>query len=108
MILFIWSWVISSRAKYCSGKLRWLEFVRARKEEWDDFRKDVELVGKHYNESVEKAKQLTTENNALKEKLRVAVEKLTSAEQRVAADLQQTSQVIQKLRTDISRVLQAK
>jgi regulator of replication initiation timing len=84
------------------------EFVRVRKEEWDDFRKDVELVVKHYNESVEKAKQLMTENNALKEKLRVAVEKLTSAEQRAAADLQQTSQTIQKLRADISRVLQTK
>ena len=84
------------------------EFVRVRKEEWDDFRKDVELVVKHYNESVEKAKQLLNENNSLKERLRQTTERLTAAEQKAAADLQQTSQSIQKLRADISKVLQSK
>ena len=108
MILFIWSWVISSRVKVLLRTIALAEFVRVRKEEWDDFRKDVELVVKHSSESGEKAKQLITENNALKEKLRVAVEKLTSAEQRATVDLQQTSQSIQKLRAEISRVLQTK
>ena len=108
MIIFIWGWVISSRVKVLLRTIALAEFIRVRKEEWDDFRKDVELVVKHYNESGDKAKQLITENNALKEKLRVAVEKLTSAEQRATVDLQQTSQSIQKLRAEISRVLQIK
>lgn len=82
------------------------EFIRVRKDEWDDLRKDIELTIKHYMESIEKNKELTNENIALREKLKTATEKLTTAEQKATADLQQTSQAIQKLRAEISRALQ--
>jgi len=82
------------------------EFVRVRKDEWDGLRKDVELFIQHYETSLQKIKDLTKENSDLKEQFRSAVQKLTMVEQKAAADIQQTSQILQKMRANISHALQ--
>jgi methyl-accepting chemotaxis protein len=76
-----------------------------RKDEWDDLREDFEVFIKNYNESIEKVKELTKENNNLREKLRIATERMATTERQSTNDLQQTSQTIQKLRAEISRTL---
>ena len=82
------------------------EFVRIRKDEWDGLRKDIELFVQRYEVSAQKVKELTRDNSDLKEQLRSAMQKLATAEEKVAGDLQQTSLALQKMRTSISRVLQ--
>ena len=81
------------------------DIIKVRKDEWDDLRKDFEVFIKNYNESIEKVKELTKENNNLREKLRIATERMAITERQSTNDLQQTSQAIQKLRAEISRTL---
>ena len=82
------------------------EVIRIRKDEWEDLRKDLETFIKDYNDATEQAKKLAKENITLRQELEAARERLATADRKVAADLQQTSQAIQKLRADISRAIQ--
>lgn len=82
------------------------EFVRVRKDEWEGLRKDIEVFVQNFETSTQKLRDLTKENNSLKEQLQSATQRLAIAEQKATADLQQTSQAIQKMRSNISRVLQ--
>ena len=82
------------------------EFIRVKRDEWEGFRKDLEQFIQRYQTSVEKIKTLSRENVALKEKLQEATGKLTATEQKVATELQQTSLVLQKMRANISRILE--
>ena len=81
------------------------DIIKVRKEEWDDLRNDFEVFIKNYNESIEKVKELTNENSNLREKLRIATERMAITERQSTNDLQQTSQAIRKLRDEISRTL---
>jgi len=60
----------------------------------------------NFETSSQKLKDLMKENNGLKEQLQSAMQRLAMTEQKATADLQQTSQVIQKMRSNMSRVLQ--
>jgi len=82
------------------------EFVRVRKDEWEGLRKDIEVFVHNFETSTQKLRDLMKENNSLKEQLQSAMQRLAITEQKATADLQQTSQVIQKMRSNISRVLQ--
>ncbi len=68
------------------------EIVRVRKDEWEAFRRELELL-------VQRHEELLRENVGLKEKLRAASERLTLTDQKAAAELE-------KIRANISRVLQ--
>ena len=82
------------------------EFVRVRKDEWEGLRKDIEGFVQNFETSTQKLRDLMKENSSLKEQLQSATQRLAITEQKATADLQQTSQVIQKMRSNISRVLQ--
>ena len=82
------------------------EFVRVRKDEWEGLRRDIEMFVQNFEASRQKLRDLMKENNSLKEQLQSAMQRLAITEQKATADLQQTSQVIQKMRSNISRVLQ--
>jgi len=60
----------------------------------------------NFEASRQKLRDLMKENNSLKEQLQSATQRLATTEQKATADLQQTSQAIQKMRSNISRVLQ--
>ena len=82
------------------------EFVRVRKDEWDALRKDVETFIQHYEASSKKGKDLMKENTSLKEQLRATTEKLTTADQKAAAELQQTTAVLQRMRANMSHIVE--
>jgi len=82
------------------------EFVRVRKDEWEGLRKEIEVFVHNFETSTQKLRDLMKENNSLKEQLQSAMQRLAITEQKATADLQQTSQVIQKMRSNMSRVLQ--
>jgi len=82
------------------------EFVRVRKDEWEGLRKDIEGFVQNFETSTQKLRDLMKENSSLKEQLQSAMQRLAITEQKATADLHQTSQVIQKMRSNISRVLQ--
>jgi len=82
------------------------EFVRVRKDEWEGLRRDIEMFVQNFEASRQKLRDLMKENNSLKEQLQSATQRLATTEQKATADLQQTSQAIQKMRSNISRVLQ--
>ena len=82
------------------------EFIKVPKEEWEQHRKDIELFIERYKESIEKVKDLTKENTALKQRLRSAEEKVVMVDQQTSDDLEQTSEVLKKMRTDISSLLE--
>ena len=82
------------------------EFVRVRKDEWDALRKDVETFIQHYEASSRKVKDLMKENVNLKEQLRAATERLNMADQKASTELQQTTAVLQRMRANMSNVIQ--
>ena len=82
------------------------EFVRVRKDELDALRKDVEVFIQHHEASSKKIKDLIKENTDLKEQLRATTDKLTAADQKVAAEVQQTTALLQRLRANMSHVIQ--
>jgi len=82
------------------------EFVRVRKDEWEGLRKEIEVFVHNFETSTQKLRDLMKENSSLKEQLQSAMQRLAITEQKATADLQQTSQVIQKMRSNMSRVLQ--
>jgi len=82
------------------------EFIRVRKDEWEGLRRDIEMFVQNFEASRQKLRDLMKENNSLKEQLQSATQRLATTEQKATADLQQTSQAIQKMRSNISRVLQ--
>lgn len=82
------------------------EFVRVRKDGWDTLRKDVEAFIQHYEASSRKIKDLIKENTELKEQLRATTERLTAGDQKAAAEVDQTTAVLQKLRTSMSHAIQ--
>jgi methyl-accepting chemotaxis protein len=82
------------------------EFVRVRKDEWEALRKDVETFIQHYEASSRKVKDMMKENTSLKEQLRAATERLNMADQKAAAELQQTTAVLQRMRANMSHIVQ--
>ena len=82
------------------------EFVRVRKDEWEALRKDVETFIQHYEASSRKVKDLVKENSSLKDQVRTATERLNIADQKASADIQQTTAVLQRLRANMSHVIQ--
>ena len=82
------------------------EFVRVRKDEWEALRKDVETFIQHYEASSRKVKDMMKENTSLKEQLRSATERLNMADQKAAAELQQTTAVLQRMRANMSHIVQ--
>jgi methyl-accepting chemotaxis protein len=82
------------------------EFVRVRKDEWEALRKDVETFIQHYEASSRKVKDLVKENSSLKEQVRTATERLNIADQKASAEIQQTTAVLQRLRANMSHVIQ--
>ena len=82
------------------------EFVRVRKDEWEALRKDVETFIQHYEVSSRKVKDMMKENTSLREQLRAATERLNMADQKAAAELQQTTAVLQRMRANMSHVIQ--
>lgn len=82
------------------------EFVRVRKDEWEALRKDVETFIQHYEASSRKVKDLVKENSSLKEQVRTATERLNIADQKASAEVQQTTAVLQRLRANMSHVIQ--
>ena len=82
------------------------EYVRVRKDEWEGLRKDVETFIQHYETSSRKVKDMMKENTSLKEQLRAATERLNMADQKAAAELQQTTAVLQRMRANMSHVVQ--
>jgi methyl-accepting chemotaxis protein len=82
------------------------EFVRVRKDEWEALRKDVETFIQHYEVSSRKVKDLVKENSSLKEQVRTATERLNIADQKASAEVQQTTAVLQRLRANMSHVIQ--
>jgi len=82
------------------------EFVRVRKDEWEALRKDVETFIQHYEASSRKVKDLVKENSSLKDQVRTATERLNIADQKASAEVQQTTAVLQRLRANMSHVIQ--
>ena len=82
------------------------EFVRVRKDEWEALRKDVETFIQHYEASSRKVKDLVKENSSLKDQVRTATERLNIADQKASAEIQQTTAVLQRLRANMSHVIQ--
>jgi len=82
------------------------EFVRVRKDEWEALRKDVETFIQHYEVSSRKVKDLVKENSSLKEQVRTATERLNIADQKASAEIQQNTAVLQRLRANMSHVIQ--
>ena len=82
------------------------EFVRVRKDELDALRKDVEVFIQHHETSSKKIKDLIKENTDLKEQLQATTDKLTAADQKVAVEVQQTTALLQRLRANMSHVIQ--
>jgi len=82
------------------------EFVRVRKDEWEALRKDVETFIQHYEASSRKVKDLVKENSSLKDQVRTATERLNMVDQKASAEIQQTTAVLQRLRANMSHVIQ--
>ena len=82
------------------------EFVRVRKDEWEALRKDVETFIQHYEASSRKVKDLVKENSSLKDQVRTATERLNMADQKASAEIQQNTAVLQRLRANMSHVIQ--
>ena len=82
------------------------EILRVRKDEWEALRKDVETFIQHYEASTRKVKDMMKENTSLKEQLRAATERLNVADQKAAAELQQTTAVLQRMRANMSHIVQ--
>jgi hypothetical protein len=82
------------------------EYVRVRKEEWDGFLKQNELLIQRFEGLVGKVKELTQANNTLREKMQVTEERLRTYDQKLGADFKDTSRVLQKQLSEMTRVLQ--
>jgi len=82
------------------------EYVRIRKDEWDDFLRENELLIQRHEALAQKAKELAQENSALREKIRMAEERLRTLEQKTDADIKETSLILQRRQAEMSRVLQ--
>jgi cell division septum initiation protein DivIVA len=80
--------------------------LRVRKDEWNDFLKQNELLIQRYEALARKVKELTKENSLLREKLELAEEKLRAFQEKVELDIKESSQILQRRSAEMSRLLQ--